>query len=785
MDDQEIQQVWQSILDNNLRSIVDQASFDAYLADTRFVSLEGSIFTVEAKDQETCDKLNKLIAPLARDYLHEMKLRLVNQVNFVVLLPEPIAEQENSAKTEEAGGIEQSWQDVMDQLQEEMPRASFDTWVRDSRFLSFDNGVYKVAVRNTYARDWLQSRLSETVEGLLGATLSQPVTVHFVLSGDELASVSAVAEDEQADETEVSAELPSSVVRARVSMSEYQQIVKPARKVTFPAYFLRHVTRTGPELAWIVIALRQLVFLSHDIKPIPGREIARWSGMSRRAFWRWSRRLNSIPEFIERRKDVVDGQNVISYTVWADDACPLTPADARSLVEALSELLKQHGTPEQVVNVLMEMTSAEIRTRILPLEPNLLEEVTGECVTVNELVQWLGWPPELGERLEKRIIDAFGLTILTWHFMLELLPALDHGPAWMITILRDLCYDGREQRTSVLLPPATLGRMCGLQGKWLRKPLNTWLRKELVQVMVADENLGDRTLGLDKPHRYHVSFFDAIPAGGASRPSGTTPQSENGDGSRPSGTGVEAKRHKDRGEVAQGLRRSDTGVEAKWHKGRGEVAQGSRPSGTTLNLFNPLNQPLLNPSLTSTNQPGTLKICLDKTISKNGSVGGGERWVLSEILHCCQINPKKRDAILLNVSAPDFVAHLIYSHSPWGKGIETPVRWTVSQVLHPQRYEKEQQAIEKKIITSEHRGKMHVKQDPTRDQYSEVFKTLACLPPGELAHLLELQYMGANLPLSPILVDSGFNRMPPNKVRALAACLGQIELTEVETEAAI
>lgn len=212
------------------------------------------------------------------------------------------------------------------------------------------------------------------------------------------------------------------------------------------------------------------------------------------------------------------------------------------------------------------------------------------------------------------------------------------------------------------------------------------------------------------------------------------------------------------------------------------MAQGLRPSGTTLNLFNPLNQPLLNPSLTSTNQPDALKIDLSKTTSSGGSVGGGEKWVLSEILQQCAVNPKKRDAILLNATAPDFVAHLIYAHSPWGHSIQNPVNWTVSQVLDPERYEKVAHAITQKIHSSDHRKAMHVRQDPKRDQYSEVFKTLACLPPGELAHLLALQYAGASLPLTPILVDSGFNRMSPNQVRALAACLGQIELLQPEAE---
>src|SRR3970282_1032281 len=52
---------------------------------------------------------------------------------------------------------EQAWQSVLGQLQMEMPRASFDTWVRDTRAIAYDNGSLVIGVRNAYARDWLES----------------------------------------------------------------------------------------------------------------------------------------------------------------------------------------------------------------------------------------------------------------------------------------------------------------------------------------------------------------------------------------------------------------------------------------------------------------------------------------------------------------------------------------------------------------------------------------------------------------------------------------------------
>src|SRR5512143_3411469 len=80
---------------------------------------------------------------------------------------------------------EQAWQSVLGQLQMEMPRASFDTWVRDTRPVSYERGVLTIGVRNAYARDWLESRLASTVSRLLIGILNSNVSVDFIVSQSE------------------------------------------------------------------------------------------------------------------------------------------------------------------------------------------------------------------------------------------------------------------------------------------------------------------------------------------------------------------------------------------------------------------------------------------------------------------------------------------------------------------------------------------------------------------------------------------------------------------------
>jgi chromosomal replication initiator protein len=111
----------------------------------------------------------------------------------------------HSTWTEEEGlnmKPEQAWQAVLGQLQMDMPKASFDTWVRNSEIVSYEDNVFIVGVTNAYARDWLESRLSSKIKRLLCGILNRTVSLRFIVwqaSSDPLnAEVSS-----QADEPEL------------------------------------------------------------------------------------------------------------------------------------------------------------------------------------------------------------------------------------------------------------------------------------------------------------------------------------------------------------------------------------------------------------------------------------------------------------------------------------------------------------------------------------------------------------------------------------------------------
>jgi chromosomal replication initiator protein len=110
---------------------------------------------------------------------------------------------------------EQAWQSVLGQLQTEMPKASFDTWVRDSQVLTYEDGLLVIGVDNAYARDWLESRLASTVNRLLVGVMNRAVDVKFVVnSNDEIDGVNeGLPLDVLDGETESAVNTPMSIER--------------------------------------------------------------------------------------------------------------------------------------------------------------------------------------------------------------------------------------------------------------------------------------------------------------------------------------------------------------------------------------------------------------------------------------------------------------------------------------------------------------------------------------------------------------------------------------------
>ena len=71
------------------------------------------------------------------------------------------------------------WSATLGELQLQMTQATFDTWLRDSRFLKFEDGSFVVGVKSGYAKDWLENRLYTPIRRTLSGIAGQEVAVQF------------------------------------------------------------------------------------------------------------------------------------------------------------------------------------------------------------------------------------------------------------------------------------------------------------------------------------------------------------------------------------------------------------------------------------------------------------------------------------------------------------------------------------------------------------------------------------------------------------------------------
>ncbi len=55
------------------------------------------------------------------------------------------------------------WQATLGELQLQMTRATFNTWLKEAHLISHDKNVFVIGVRNDYAKDWLENRLHDTI----------------------------------------------------------------------------------------------------------------------------------------------------------------------------------------------------------------------------------------------------------------------------------------------------------------------------------------------------------------------------------------------------------------------------------------------------------------------------------------------------------------------------------------------------------------------------------------------------------------------------------------------
>jgi chromosomal replication initiator protein len=77
---------------------------------------------------------------------------------------------------------QEAWDLAYSQLELQLDRANFDTWLRGASLLRLENGVFVIGVRNSYARDMLQHRLYRNVWRVLSDVWGEKAEIRFEIA---------------------------------------------------------------------------------------------------------------------------------------------------------------------------------------------------------------------------------------------------------------------------------------------------------------------------------------------------------------------------------------------------------------------------------------------------------------------------------------------------------------------------------------------------------------------------------------------------------------------------
>jgi len=81
---------------------------------------------------------------------------------------------------------ETAWKAALGELEMQMTKGTFATWLQGTRALSCVDDEFVIGVRNDFAKDWLENRLYDLIARTLSSVVNRRVGVRFVVWSDEI-----------------------------------------------------------------------------------------------------------------------------------------------------------------------------------------------------------------------------------------------------------------------------------------------------------------------------------------------------------------------------------------------------------------------------------------------------------------------------------------------------------------------------------------------------------------------------------------------------------------------
>jgi hypothetical protein len=453
-----------------LRMEMENSIYKAWLGDAELLAYQNQCFEIGFPSTYARDWSESRVAATLKRILTGLMGKTV-EVYFTVSdacdhpvdggLPSgtPESAEEGNKKAEGA------WVIVLDKLAQKLSKAEFETWVRNAEFGSFDDRIFTIHVLNRFTKEWFEKRVAKEMQQMLTDALGKTLRLQFMVSSAEKKDTERtkgqIAKRGSGDPGAKRAKTEYIINAAHLSL--YDLMVKPEQEIFLPGYLMRWIPYLGPTLFMILVGFRQVYYLKNGCLPgddngltARGDEIARWTGLDERTFWRhFNKPL--LRYFIRQdkvktwKKDENTGRvkratNRYSFVATT----PLTPGD----VEHLHNWLVAAGCKDNPTKAIQSALNTQ-RKEILPdppprpkeehlkwvQEPLSVQDVLrGACgkVSKDRLVE----VEELGNKLAGHLMPRNDKVFVSWYFLRNWVSMLGPAAALFITLMRDRCYNG-------------------------------------------------------------------------------------------------------------------------------------------------------------------------------------------------------------------------------------------------------------------------------------------------------------------------------------------------------
>ena len=76
------------------------------------------------------------------------------------------------------------WREVQGEIALQVPKPTYETWIRPTRGVSMDDGVFVVGAPTSFAVDWLERRQYHAVQTIVEKVMGQPLEIQFIVLGE-------------------------------------------------------------------------------------------------------------------------------------------------------------------------------------------------------------------------------------------------------------------------------------------------------------------------------------------------------------------------------------------------------------------------------------------------------------------------------------------------------------------------------------------------------------------------------------------------------------------------